>query len=97
VTVHVPHLATSEVIVSRWGDVRQFSGLNFSAFTVTRTSGSPLTSQMMVDDVTTAMNGSTVYCSEDGNENGAPMLTITVINKGIKIYTICMKCSDQLA
>jgi uncharacterized Zn-finger protein len=49
---------------------------------------------MMVNDVTTAMNGSTVYCSEDGNENGAPMVTITVINKGI---TICMECSDQLA
>jgi hypothetical protein len=28
---------------------------------------------MMVDDVTTAMNGSTIYCSEDGNENGAPI------------------------
>ena len=38
---------------------------------------------MMVNNVTTAMNGSTIYYSEDGNENGAPMVTINVINKGM--------------
>jgi hypothetical protein len=37
VTVHVPHLATREVIVSIQGAVRQFNGADFSAFTVTRT------------------------------------------------------------
>ena len=38
---------------------------------------------MMVNDVITAMNGSTIYCSEDDNVNGAPMVTINVINKGM--------------
>jgi hypothetical protein len=91
-TVTVPHLAmTRESIVPRLGIVSaadlQFSGLHPTAFTITRTSGNPFTSQMMVNNVTTAMNGSTIYCSEDGNENGAPMTTITVINKGIIIHT----------
>ena len=62
----------------------QFNGLD-SSFTVTRTSGNPLIiiSQMLVDSVTTEMNGSTIYCSEDGNENenGVPMATITVMHQ----------------
>jgi uncharacterized Zn-finger protein len=37
---------------------------------------------MMVNDVTTEMNGSTIYCSQDGNENGAPMVAIDITNKG---------------
>ena len=48
-----------------------------------RTSSNPLISQMMVYNVITAMNGSTIYCSEDSNANGAPMATITVTNEGI--------------
>jgi hypothetical protein len=86
-TVSVPRLAmTREAIIPSTGVVSttlQFSGLDSSAFTVTRTSGNPLTSQMLVNDVTTAINGSTIYCSEDGNENGVPMVTITVTSKGI--------------
>ena len=89
-TVTVPHLAmTREFIISSSGVVSatlQFNGLD-SSFTVTRTSGNPLItiSQMLVDSVTTEMNGSTIYCSEDGNENenGVPMATITVTSKGI--------------
>jgi hypothetical protein len=61
----------------------QFNGLHSTAFNFSRTSGNPLISQLMVNDVTTAMNGSTIYCSEDENDNGAPMVTINVINKGI--------------
>jgi hypothetical protein len=87
-TVSVPRLATTrETIISSAGVVSttdlQFNGLHSSAFTVTRTSSNPLTSQMIVNDVTTEINGSTIYCSEDGNENGAPMVTINVVNKGI--------------
>ena len=86
--VSVPHLdMTREIIISSVGVVSatslQFSGLHLTAFTITRTSISPLTSQMMITDVTTVINGSTIYCSEDGNENGAPMVTITVTNEGI--------------
>ena len=85
-TVSVPHLDTRERIVADVGDFSPnllFSGLHSTAFTITRTSINPLTSQMVVNDVTTAMNGSTIYCSEDGNENGAPMTTINVINEGM--------------
>jgi hypothetical protein len=89
-TASVPRLAmTHDTVVASHGAISttdlQFSGLHSSAFTVIRTSGSPLTSQMMVNDVTTAMNGSTIYCSEDDNENenGVPMVTITVTSKGI--------------
>ena len=85
-TVSVPHLDTRERVVADQGDFSPnllFNGLHSTAFTITRTSINPLTSQMMVNDVTTAMNGSTIYCSEDGNENGAPMVTINVINEGM--------------
>ena len=88
-TVSIPHLAmTRETIIANQGAISTtsllFNGLHSTAFTITRTSGNPLTSQMMVNNVTTAMNGSTIYCSEDGNENGAPMVTINVNNEGIK-------------
>ena len=87
--VSIPRLAMSrKSIISSVGVVSttalQFNGLHLTAFTITRTSSSPLTSQMMVNDVTTAINGSTIYCSEDGNENesGVPMVTINVTNEG---------------
>ena len=89
-TVTVPHLAmTRETIISSSGVVSttlQFNGLN-STFTIRRTSGNPLTSQMMINNVTTEINGSTVYCSEDGNENenGVPTAIINVINEGISL------------
>ena len=88
-TVTVPSLATTrETVVANQGAISttdlQFNGLHASAFTITRTSDSPLTSQMMVNDVTTAMNTSTIYCSESYNENGAPMITIDVTRKGIQ-------------
>ena len=88
-TVSVPHLDTRERIVADVGDFSPnllFNGLHSTAFTITRTSINPLTSQMMVNDVTTVMNGSTIYCSEDSNENGAPMATINVTNRGIANY-----------
>ena len=55
----------------------------YDLFDITRTSDNPLTSQMMVNDVTTGINGSTIYCSNDGDENRAPMATINVLNQGI--------------
>jgi hypothetical protein len=82
--ISVPHRSTREIIISRQGVAS--TTLQF-AINVTRTSSNPLISQMMVNDVTTAINGSTIYCSEDGNENGAPMVAIIVINKGIIIHT----------
>ena len=95
-TVSVPHLTTRESVIPRTGVVSvpalEFNGLHLTAFTITRISSSPLTSQMMVNNVTTAMNESTIYCSEDGNENerGVPMVIIAVTNEGtciIVLYT----------
>ena len=83
--VSIPRLATSrEIIVPSQGDIdttalRQFNGLHATEFNVTRTSGNPLTSRMMVNNVSTAMNGSTIYCSKDGNENGAPAVTVNIM------------------
>ena len=84
--VSVPHLAVSrESIVANEGDFSslQFSRLHSTAFTITRTSGNPLISQLLVNNVTTEINGSTIYCSENGNETGTPMATVNVTNKGI--------------
>ena len=82
--VFIPHLAmTRESIVTHQGaistPVLEFNGLPLIAFTVTRTSSSPLTSQKMVNNVTTEVNGTTIYCSENDNENGAPAVTVNVI------------------
>ena len=90
-TVFIPHLAMArESIIARTGVVSttalQFNGVHSTAFIVTRTSSSPLASQMMVNDVTTEINGSTVYCSEDGDENGAPMITIDVTSEGMYFF-----------
>ncbi|MCG8626566.1 MAG: hypothetical protein MJE68_31770 [Proteobacteria bacterium] len=83
-TVSIPNLDTSrESIVPRQGNISttdlQFNRLHFTEFNVTRTSDSPLTSQLLINNVTTEINGSTIYCSEDGDENGAPMIVINVI------------------
>ena len=87
-TVSVPRLGTREVIVADQGNFSitqlQFNGLHSTVFNISRASVDPLTSQMMVNDVTSEINGSTIYCSRDGNENGAPMVTINVTSKGNK-------------
>ena len=79
-------MITRETIVANQGTFRpidvQLNGFHSATFTITRASVNPLISQMMVNDVTTETNGSTIYCSEDGNENGAPMATINVTNGG---------------
>ena len=85
-TVSVPHLGTRKPVVPNQGTFTtdlQLTGLHYATFTITRMSINPLTSQMMVNNVTTVINGSTIYCAEDHNENGAPMVTITVTNEGI--------------
>ena len=85
-TVSVPHLVPRKIIVPIQGTFTtdlQLTGLHYATFTITRTSINPLTSQMMVNNVTTEINGSTIYCSEDDNENGTPMVTLIVTNEGI--------------
>ena len=57
--------------------------IGFTEFSITLTSASQFISQILMNNVTTEINGSTIYCSEDGDENGAQVIAINVINKGI--------------
>ena len=85
--VSVPHGATIQrIIVSQGVLLSPEFRIGFTEFNITRTSSSPLISQLLINNVTTEINGSTIYCSEDGDENGAPMVTINVINEGT--YTV---------
>ena len=59
--------------------------MGVTEFNVSRTSDSPLISQLLINNVTTEINGSTIYCSEDGDENNAPMTVINVKYKGMKM------------
>ena len=86
-TVSVPRLGNRTAAVADQGEITQlqFNGLHSTVFDISRASVNPLTSQMMINDVTTEINGSTIYCtSRDGIENGAPMVTINVTSKGNK-------------
>ena len=83
--VSVPHLAgatTERIVPSRGALLSPEFNIGFTEFNITRTSESPLISQLLITNVTTEINGSTIHCSEDGNENNAPMTVINVINKG---------------
>jgi hypothetical protein len=84
--ISVPHLAESrERFVPSPGVILspEFK-IGFTEFNITRTSESPLISQLLITNVSTEINGSSIHCSEDGNEtNSAPMITINVKYKGI--------------
>ena len=84
-TVSVPHLDTTRkrIVLSQGGLLSPEFRIGFTEFNITRTSGSPLISQLLISNVTTEINGSTIYCSEDGNETNAPMIAIKVIYKGM--------------
>ena len=91
--VSVPDQVTlnRERIVSSQGVILspQFK-IGFTEFNITRTSESPLISQLLVNNMSTEINGSTIYCSEDGNEINAPMIAINVKYKG-KIIKIAAR------
>ena len=85
--VSVPHMAgaaTQRIIVHSQGVILspEFK-LGFTEFNISRTSDSPLISQLLINNVTTEINGSTIYCSEDGDENNAPMTVINIKYKGM--------------
>ena len=85
--VSVPHLAiTRERIVTNQGVLLPEFKIGFTEFNITLIiSPSPLISQLLINNVTTEINGSTIYCSEDGNETNAPMSVIKVMYKGVFI------------
>ena len=84
--ISVPRMpsATIQRIVLSQGDLAspEFK-IGFTEFNITSTSDNPLTSQLLINNVTTEINGSTIYCSEDGVEKDAPVITINVKYKGI--------------
>ena len=85
-TVAVPHqVITPERIVPNRGAIAlpEFT-INFARFSITRTSASPLTSQLLINNVTAGINGSTIYCSENENKNGASMVTINIIGSFLR-------------
>ena len=80
-TVSVPHLAGAttreRIVLSQGGLVSPGFRIGFTEFSITRTSESPLISQMLINNLTTE---TTVYCSEDSNENNTQVI---VIYKGV--------------
>ena len=86
-TTH-PSMATArERIVTSQGVLSEPEfKIGFTQFNVTITSPTPLISQLLINNVTTGINGSAIYCSGDGNETNAPMVAVKVIHKGIIIF-----------
>ena len=83
--VSAPHqngATTERIVPSRGVLLSPEFRIGFTEFNITRTSESPLISQLLINNVTTEINGSTIYCSEDGNVSNAPMTALNVINKG---------------
>ena len=82
---HVPSATTQRIVLSQGTLVSPEFRIGFMEFNISRTSDSPLISQLLINNVTTEINGSAIYCSEDGNENNAPMTVINIKYKGIMI------------
>ena len=85
--VSVPHLAGTTqriIIVPSQGVVPSPDfKIGFTEFNVTRTSSSPLTSQLLISNVTTEMNESTIYCSENRDDKNAPMTAVNIEYQGM--------------
>ena len=79
-TVSVPHLAGAttrqRIVPSQGGLVSPEFRIGFTEFSITRTSESPLISQMLINNLTI---DTTVYCSEDGDINDARVTAINII------------------
>ena len=78
--VSVPHMAgtTQRIIQSQGILLPSEFRIGFTEFNISRTFESPLISQLLINNVTTEINRSTIYCSEDGDEDNAPMTVINV-------------------
>ena len=85
---HVPSATTQRLVLSQGDLASPDFRIGFTEFNITRTSDNPLISQLLINNVTTEINGSTIYCSEDGDENNAPMTVIDIKYKGILIIIL---------
>ena len=73
---HTPGDTSQRIIVHSQGVILSPDfRIGFTEFNISRTSDSPLISQLLISNVTTNIN---VYCSEDDNENNSPMTIIGV-------------------
>ena len=84
--VSVPRMATTQGIVVPASPGVLLSPnfkIGFTEFNVTRTSDNPLISQLLINNVTTEINGSTIYCSESSNEKNGSMTAVNVKYKGM--------------
>ena len=79
-TVSASATTRQRIVLSQGGLVSPEFRIGFTEFRITRTSESPLISQMLINNLTTE---TTVYCSEDmySNENNAPV--IVILYKGV--------------
>ena len=78
--VSVPHpmaITRERFVQSQGGLLSPDFKIGLTEFNITRTSDNPLTSQLLINNMTTEID---VYCSEDDNENGAPAITINIIS-----------------
>ena len=95
VSAHLAGTTAERIVVSRGVIISPVFKIGFTEFNITRTSESPLISQLRISNVTTEMNGSIIYCSEDANENSASMAAINVHKGMIIILYIHDKLSEQ--
>jgi hypothetical protein len=81
--ISVPGTTTQRIIVPSLGVILspEFK-IGFTEFNITQ---SPLISQLLINNVTTEINGSSIYCSDDGDVNNAPMTAINIKYKGMMI------------
>ena len=89
--ISVPRMpsATNQRIVQSVGTlVSPEFKIGFTELNMSRTSESPLTSQLLINNVTTEINGSTIYCSEDGDESNATMVAVDVKYKGVTMFYV---------
>jgi hypothetical protein len=84
--ISVPSTTTRRIIVSSHGVILSPDfKIGVTEYNVIRTSEIPLVSQLLINNVTTEMNGSTIHCSEDKDDNNAPMIAFNVRYKGMII------------
>ena len=81
---YLPSATTQRLVLNQGVLLSPEFRIDFTEFNITLTSESPLISQLLINNVTTEINGSTIYCSEDGDETNAPMTAVNVKYKGKK-------------
>ena len=86
--VSVPRLTTTQGIIVPASPGVVLSPdfkIGVTEFNITRTSDSPLISQLLINNVTSEINGSTIYCSEYSNEKNGSMTAVNVKYEGMML------------